>query len=233
MEPAIISVLCLIIGFLVCHFVPQTHVVLRYFRNKAGEYSDNVRSVLFQRLLGVVFFGFIPMMIILLGKVPSSLTGLNFSFSLFPMLAGCIVGMLLIFINFLNRKNPENLAMYPQIRKPEWNVTLLLVSALSWLIYIYCYEFIFRGFLLFSTSESFGIWNAVTLNIAFYSLVHVPKGWKEAIGSLPLGLIFCIMCLKAGNFLPSFVAHSCLALSTEWFALSNHPSISVIHYGRK
>jgi membrane protease YdiL (CAAX protease family) len=75
--------------------------------------------------------------------------------------------------------------------------------------------------------QSFGTWNAVALNLALYSLIHVPKGWKEAIGSLPLGFLMCMLCLQAGNIWPAFIAHGFLALSNEWFALANHPDIFI------
>jgi membrane protease YdiL (CAAX protease family) len=160
-------------------------------------------------------------------NISPSAVGLNFHNPGFFLGTGVATGVILVIINFLNRRNPENLMYYPQIRKKDWSMEMIAASAISWLAYLLTYEFILRGYLLFSMVQAFGTWNAVTLNLAFYSLMHVPKGWKEAIGSLPLGLLLCLLCLRAGNIWPAFIAHSFLALSNEWIALAYHPEFFI------
>jgi uncharacterized protein len=227
MNQSIPPVICLITGFLACHFIPLNNFVKQYFRSDPRDPSDNSRYILFQRSLSVFVFGFIPLLVIFFTKTNPATIGLNFNHAGFSFGTGLATGLVLVFINFLNRKNPENLLAYPQIRKKEWSVEMVVASAISWLAYLLTYEFIVRGYLLFSMNQSFGTWNAVTLNLAFYSLMHVPKGWKEAIGSLPLGFLLCMLCLHAGNIWPAFIAHSFLALSNEWIALANNPEIFI------
>ena len=227
MNQSIPPVICLITGFLACHFIPLNSSVKQYFRSDPADPSDNTRYILFQRSLSVFVFGFIPLVVIVLTGTEPATIGLNLKNPVFSFGTGAATGVVLVLINFLNRKNPENLAAYPQIRKKEWSAEMITASAVSWLAYLLTYEFILRGYLLFSMAQAFGTWNAVTLNLAFYSLMHVPKGWKEAIGSLPLGFLVCILCLHAGNIWPAFIAHSFLALSNEWFALANHPEIFI------
>jgi membrane protease YdiL (CAAX protease family) len=233
MNQSTLSVLCLITGFLILHFVPQQGKIKQYFliENKSDE--DNVRFIIFQRLLGIFFFGLVPVCLIILTSNSSSITGLNISKPLFSLISGFSVGILLILINYFNRKSPVNLAMYPQIRKREWTCPLVWLSALSWMVYLFAYEFLFRGFMLFSMHDEMGEWNAIIFNLAFYTLVHVPKGWKEAIGSIPLGFVLCLLCLHAGNIWPAFIAHCCLALSNEWFAIAVNPSFTIIKARRK
>jgi len=232
MNQSILPVICLISGFLICQFIPRNQYVKQYFKPTRADPSDNSRYILFQRLLSVFVFGFIPLVIIFLTSGNPATLGLNFNNPSYFLFTGTATGVVLVLINFLNRKNPENLLQYPEIRNKEWSVEMIIASAVSWLAYLLTYEFILRGYLLFSMAESFGTWNAVALNLAFYSLMHVPKGWKEAVGSLPLGFLLCMLCLRAGNIWPAFIAHSFLALSNEWFALANHPQILIKKSGR-
>jgi membrane protease YdiL (CAAX protease family) len=230
MNPPVFALACLITGFLVCHFVPTHQAIQQYFSSKAEKESeDNSRFVLFQRLTGVFFYGFLPLFVIALSGSGYAVFGLNFNKPVFVLVTGGSIGVVLLAINFLNRRNPANLAAYPQIRKKEWSIALLVLSTLSWLTYLFSYEFLFRGYLLFGMAEAYGPFHAVAINVVIYSLVHVPKGWKEAIGSLPLGLLFCYICLQASNIWPAFIAHAFLALSNEWFALKVHPSISLVN----
>jgi membrane protease YdiL (CAAX protease family) len=228
MNQPIYALLCLITGFLICHFIPLLDPVKQYFSSDTERIADdNTRFIIFQRLLGIFFYGFIPLLVIILSGSIYPIYGLNFHKPFLIIIAGGTLGAVLLLINFLNRKNPANLSAYPQIRKREWTKTLVAISAISWLTYLFAYEFLFRGYLLFSMFDAFGPWNAIAVNIVLYSLVHVPKGWKEATGSIPLGIIFCILCLKTGNIWPAFIAHAFLALSNEWLALKVHPSISL------
>lgn len=228
MNQSTLSVICLITGFLIWHFIPQNHKVRQYFLVETASDENNVRFILFQRLLGIFFFGLVPIVVLLLTGNRPLTAGLNISRPLFSVVSGFSVGALLILINYLNRKSPVNLAMYPQIRKKEWTCSLIWLSALSWMVYLFAYEFLFRGYMLFSMYNETGQWNAIIFNLAFYMLVHVPKGWKEAIGSIPLGFVLCLLCLHTGNIWPAFIAHCCLALSNEWFAIAANPSVKLI-----
>jgi|WetSurMetagenome_2_1015567.scaffolds.fasta_scaffold277727_2 uncharacterized protein len=228
MNPTVVSLICLILGFLVCTFLPENGYIRNHLMGGSFDRDDNTRFILFQRILGTFFFGFIPFMSILVTGNKLTDYGLNTMNPVFSIFSGLSIGAILILINFLNRRDVLNLSMYPVIRKKEWTLSLVYLSALSWLIYLFSYEFLFRGYLLFSMVQEFGIWNGVAVNVVLYSLVHVPKGWKEAAGALPLGFVLCIVCLHAGNIWPAFIAHTCLALSNEWFALAIHPTLYLI-----
>ncbi|HEX2977454.1 MAG TPA: CPBP family intramembrane glutamic endopeptidase, partial [Bacteroidales bacterium] len=134
---------------------------------------------------------------------------------------------LIILINYFNASSPQNLAMYPQIRRNEWSYSLLATSALSWLSYILAYEFLFRGYLLFSSIQVIGLWPAIILNTIIYSLVHFHKGIKEMVGSLPFGIILCYLCYLTGSIWIAVIAHSTMVLSNEWFSIQKNPAIVI------
>ncbi len=131
-------------------------------------------------------------------------------------------------MNFVNCKKPDNLNLYPQIRAKEWSFNILFNSALTWILYLLVYEFMFRGFLLFIFLQYVGVWSAIALNVSIYSLVHVPKGLKEAVGALPLGIVLGIITVQTESILVALIVHIVLALSNEWFSLRVHPNINYI-----
>lgn len=182
--------------------------------------NNNSNHIIFQRLTGALFFGIIPTLIIT--KICNfTLTdfGITSGISAESILWISLLTAFIIPLNYFNSKKPDNLAMYPQIRKEKWSIALLIASSLSWIMYLLAYEMLFRGFLLFSSLNIFGYWPAILINTIIYSLVHYHKGPKEIFGAIPLGFILCILTIKTGNFWIAFITHIFLALSNEWFSL--------------
>ena len=136
-----------------------------------------------------------------------------------------ILTAIIIPINYFNSKNPENLLQYPQIREIEWSLSLTILSTISWLAYLFAYEFMLRGFFLFSSVNLLGKWPAIILNTTVYSLVHLPKGKKETIGAIPFGIVISFLTIETGTIWLAFLAHAILALSNEWFSIAFNPEI--------
>ena len=204
----------------------------RFGRGIRRKYSDRavaIRRILFQRVLGAVVYGFIPFLIIILvfrsPLVQYGFAGDNLMKSFLWWMPVAVVGIIL---SYFGARTEKNLAMYPQIRVREWNSGLLVVSALSWITYLIGYEFLFRGYLLFSCLESFGYWPAIIINVCLYSLFHVHKGSREAIGSLFFGFLLCYLTLHLGSFWIAIFVHVTMALSNEWFSLGFQPEMNLI-----
>lgn len=188
---------------------------------------DRLRHVLFHRLTGVTLFGIIPLLSVAIFQ-PGLLN--NFQALNSPgrqtWLFTAILGGLILFMNYLNARSKQNLDLYPQIRNKDWNLSLLLLSALSWIAYLFAYELMFRALLFFPSVELLGVPSAIALNAGIYALVHIPKGKKEAIGSIFLGIILCLLVLHTGSFWIAFFIHIILALSNEWFSLYYQPNMN-------
>ena len=194
--------------------------------------DDNTHHILFQRLTGICIFGIIPAFLITTFGASLADLGISFKIQAESVLWTLLLMAFILPMNYINSKKPSNLAVYPQIRKSFWSGGLLLVSALSWIIYLLAYEMLFRGFLLFSSLEILGYWPAIALNTGIYSLVHYPKGSKEAFGAVPLGVLLCVLTIKTGNFWIAFFTHVVLALSNEWFSLHFQKVLSKKNAGR-
>ncbi len=196
----------------------------------AKRLGDNYSAtwVISMRVLGFLSLGVMPgaAMWCFTGLSPVDL-GLKAQFSLSHLWWVLGIGALLVPINILNAKKPANLATYPQIRNKVWSPALVVVSALTWLLYLFGYEFLFRGVLFLGVHDSIGVWPAIALNACIYSAVHIPKGIGEAIGALPFGVVICLVTLSTGDIWVAFLAHGVLALSNEWSSLYHQKGMRV------
>ena len=102
-----------------------------------------------------------------------------------------------------------------------------MLNLLGWAIYLFGYEFLFRGILLFPLAETVGVWPAIAVNIALYSATHIPKGLDETLGAIPLGLVLCWLTLASGTIWIAFLVHVAMAWTNSLTALKHHPDI---HY---
>ncbi len=118
---------------------------------------------------------------------------------------------------------PENLKNYPQLRISRWTTGLVFFNSLSWVFYLAGYEIILRGFLLFPSLQSLPLAIAILLNLILYSLAHLPKGPKETLGSIPFGLLLCILTAITGNIWNAFVIHATLAVSNDFYSIKANP----------
>ena len=221
-------------GFLVYYFFSNSALLQNTVLRKINSNKKPIYRVVFQRLTGFVFLGVIPFSIGLLA-FPRNITdfGLSFTNSLSSLFWILIISAFIVPMNLLNARKENNLRMYPQIRYKKWNFGLIFLSAVTWMFFLLAYEFLFRGFLLFSCEKAFGAWPAIAVNVAVYSFVHLPKGRKETIGAIPLGFILCFLTLNTGNIWAAYWIHVVLALSNEWISLAIHPDMEVLLFRKK
>lgn len=224
-----ISVAVVTIAFLIYHFVSSSETVKHKIEVWFGGSETAYSLVIFKRLLGVIIYGGLPLLAIIF---IADFHLHDFGFRRTPGISSwmwvAILSVAIIAVNYFNAPNKANLAMYPQIRIPLWNTSTLIISAITWMLYLAAYEFMFRGFLLYALYEELGMIAAIAINTSIYSLVHIPKGKAEALGAIPLGILLCYLTLITGNLLIAFLVHVVMALSNEWFSLRVHPEMKVV-----
>ena len=125
-------------------------------------------------------------------------------------------------------RQTKNLKNYPQIRAKVWSKKLKLKNALGWAAYLFGYELLFRGVLLFPLADELGVWTAIAINIALYSATHIPKGLDETIGAIPLGLVLCILTLYTDTIWIAFIVHVIMAWTNTFTALRFNPEMKEI-----
>lgn len=101
---------------------------------------------------------------------------------------------------------PAFQAYYPTFGYARHHPEALAVSILAFGVYMFAYEFFFRGLLIGGLRETFGPLTIVIQAVPF-TLVHFGKPELEAISALFVGLALGWIAYYGRTFLPAFLMH--------------------------
>lgn len=231
---SVLPVILVLIFFVAYWFTAQSDRIKTSFYKKHDPDTASVKHIFFTKYMGFFLMGVTPTVICLVFLPEYSLADYGLTVipetTLFSLV--WIVGLstVVIPLAYISAKKPKNLVNYPQIRAKLWTNKTVFINALGWFIYLFGYEFLFRGTLLFPLVDTLGVWPAIAINIALYSATHIPKGLDETIGAIPLGLVLCILTLQSGTIWIAFLVHVAMAWTNSFTALKFHPDI---HYKGK
>jgi len=206
-------------------------IKLRFYKNTDPD-KASVNHITFNRIVGFVAMGILPVSICLIYLPDYSFT--DYGLKIIPETSGFtilwifILTVLVVPIAYFSAKNPKNLVNYPQIRAKKWTKKTVIVNAAGWTLYLVGYEILFRGVLLIPLKDHLGVWTAIAVNIAMYAATHIPKGLNETIGAVPLGLVLCILTLYSGTLWIAIVVHVMMALTNSFTAFKFHPDMQYI-----
>ena len=218
------------VSFLFYYFVASSNRIKSSFYNRFSFDDASRKHIFFTKYLGFFVLGIIPLMlVIVLFDISCRDIGLTihketFLFSLFWTI---ILSIIVIPLAYFSAKKPSNLMNYPQIRAKEWTRKTYYINLFGWAIYLFGYELLFRGILLFLTANALGTPVAIAINCMMYSVSHIPKGLVETIGAIPLSIVLCLLTLKSGTIWIAFFVHLALSWANSLTALKFHPEINI------
>jgi len=191
-------------------------IVYALFRFNYGPYSGNYAMYLIVNMIGLIF---VPMLTIFLvfradagdfGFAPSA------SRKIWMWTVALFVGLFVLML--IASHWPRYQAYYPIFKRfsefayifesanpfaaAPW---MMLYAEVSYGLYMFCWEFFFRGYLLFGVQRALGSVAAVVLQAAAFGLMHYGK--PEMIPSFGAGIILGILALRAKSFVPGFMLH--------------------------
>lgn len=105
-------------------------------------------------------------------------------------------------------------AYYPIQKRAAHNLAYFAYFELSYGMYLFCWEFFFRGFLLFGLARLIGWWSVFVQATAF-GIMHMGKPPAEVAASFVSGLILGIIALRARSFVPCFVLHWAISITFD------------------
>lgn len=219
MSISALSISLLTLGFIAYQFVVSSEKLRAAFAGRVGHEKSVAGWIYFQRICGVLMYGLIPLIVFSFLGYSVSDFGVKFQSGKETLLWTVGLGVVVFVMNFFVGRTPSNLAMYPQIRMKSWPVKVVVLSAVTWTLYLFAYEFMFRGWLFFTCLEAMGLELAIVVNVSLYALVHLPKGFNEVVGAIPLGALLCWLTMQTGTIWIAFLVHSIMALSNEWFSM--------------
>jgi membrane protease YdiL (CAAX protease family) len=109
--------------------------------------------------------------------------------------------------------------VYPLRRAVRADLRTLLYFELSYGFYFFCWEWFFRGFLLFGLWRGFGAW-AILLQAIPFGLLHWGKPPVEVAGSFVAGVALALLALRGRSFLPCFGLHWAVAATMDLASLT-------------
>lgn len=83
-----------------------------------------------------------------------------------------------------------------------------MLLLLSLAVYMFCWEWFFRGFLLFGAAQGFTPWVAIPLQAVIFGFAHAGKPPVEMFSSFAGGLVLGVICWREKSFAPAFYTHA-------------------------
>jgi len=160
----------------------------------------------------VIFYLIIPFAIAqyIIGKQPISVgfTWGRWKIGLFFSIIGSIITILIVY--FFSRFSRSVYDYYS-------NTNLSIVLIIETIVYMFCWEFFLRGFLLFGLFEDFGFIKANLVQTLIFFITHWGKPNIEFYSTLLTGFIFGYIALKSRSFWPIIVIHIVIYISIVYF----------------
>ncbi len=124
-----------------------------------------------------------------------------------------MIGIVLsLLVTFLASKYIMDIQLYYSSR--VFSIQFIIKT----ILYMFAWEFMFRGYLLFGLKKYFGGFYANVIQTLFFFIVHVGKPAIEMQSTIFSGLIFGYICLKSKSFWPMVIIHSVIMISIVFFA---------------
>jgi len=113
---------------------------------------------------------------------------------------------------------PEFHKTYPHLSstKYSWNIFLLFETGM--LIYMFSWEFIWRGFMLFGLKEKFGYY-AVLIQMIPFLILHNGKPAPETFGAIIAGIALGILALRTNSILYCVLTHMSVMFSIDLISI--------------
>lgn len=121
-----------------------------------------------------------------------------------------VIGAVLIY--------PPFRAKYPLCKAVDANWQAFLLYQVAYGVYMFAWEFFFRGFMLFGLERRFGNYTILIQTIPF-AVLHYSKPMPEAIGSIFAGVLLGILALETRSFLYGAAIHWLVAMTMDVVAV--------------
>jgi len=217
-------------------FIAQSASLKAWFYNQHPFDIASRKHIFFTKYMGFFLLGVIPVILLMsFFNVTLPNVGLTWyaNTSWFTIGWTIVLSVLVIPLAYQSAKKPANLLNYPQIRAKNWTKKTFYVNLFGWAIYLFGYELLFRGVLLFLLVDAVGVPIAISINVMMYAISHIPKGLSETIGAIPLGLVLCVLSLLSGTIWIAFFVHIALSFTNSLTALAHHPEITYVNWKKK
>lgn len=201
--------LLIFISFTTYFIVSWVYKRLGIFNLQKGLLVTNgLRLLNLKHLLGIVLFG------VLFYIVKLDLRYLIENIEI-PRLPVLILFFALLFlcayVSYLSLKNGK----FENESLSNCDISDAYIYFLIRFSFLLCYEFFFRGVLLFVFLEFNSLFLAIIYSTILYVIIHLFDSKKELIGAVPFGIVLCLFTYITNSIWYAFLIHLCLSAVYE------------------
>jgi len=167
-----------------------------------------------------LFYFFIPLLTVPL-LAPSNRFGLRLGNVGTWAVDVAVAWLVLLVLILIFCRNPAFLNYYPIFKPAAYSWQMFLLFQACQVIYMLGWEFMFRGYLLFTAEKEIGAYPAIILQMLPFAYLHIGKPELETYGAVFAGLFLGIIALRANSFLPCAILHFSVAFTMDVFAIVN------------
>ena len=154
-------------------------------------------------LFGILFYGIIPELRFLVDSI--IIPKLHILFAFFGIIFLCA---------FLS-KFSANKYQRENTFKSHYNFSNAWIYFIIRFTFLLCYEFFFRGVLLFKFLEITSLSTAILYGTLLYILIHIFDSRKEIIGTIPFGIVLYLLTYFTNSIWYAFFIHLSLSAVYE------------------
>lgn len=133
------------------------------------------------------------------------------------LLFGVVMLIIMAIFRFLPQGSEAALYYKTNYLPPISGAGTVVMLFLTTILYMFCWEFFFRGFLLFGLAQGIGPVLAILLQTAIFGAAHYGKPMPEFYSSFAGGALLGYVCWKEKSFAPAFYTHA--AVHVLWLFL--------------
>jgi len=221
-----------LLSFILFWFTWKSAWFQKMMIDRFGQEKGKANIIIYSKIFGGLVMAFLPATAYLIAFPDTSLADLGLVLNSKTLVATIVwtvgFGALMVFLVAYNARKEGTLEYYPQIRAKNWTKKIMRGNLLGWATYLFGYEVLFRGVLLFSLVDVIGLWPAIAINVAIYSATHIPKGLTETIGAIPLGIAFCLISIQTGSIWVAVFVHIAMSWTNTLITFKRHPEMQYI-----
>ncbi len=161
-----------------------------------------------------VFFLLPTFIILFFFKEKITEYGFNFRESKLGLSFSAVGVLLMVIIVWFASSNEEFSIQYPYYdnARYSWEDFFIFESAL--LLYVFAWEFIWRGYMLFGLEKKFGYY-AVLFQMLPFVILHNGKPAVETFAAIAGGIVLGILALRTRSFFYGFIIHFSVMFSID------------------
>lgn len=103
---------------------------------------------------------------------------------------------------------------YPHLISAKYSWKIFLIFETGMLIYMFSWEFVWRGFMLFGLKEKFGYY-AVLIQMIPFLILHNGKPAPETFGAIIAGIALGVLALRTNSILYCVLTHMSVMFSID------------------